>query len=148
MIISRKDLKMAVHPTHLSKPSKAGKRLGANVQITLPWLPIVSILLMLGMGLLAPVSVVSAQGHYEGQRYLHDHAGIDQSLSPQAQAEPQPPSPLLYLDIWLFGGLILLVMVVVGIKYLWKALQPDNRDPAEGLQPWEDPDYDPTKDDC
>ena len=52
-----------------------------------------------------------------------------------------PPNPLIYLDIWLFGGLILLVMVVVAAKYLWKAFQPDDRDPSEGLQPWEDPDY-------
>ena len=62
-------------------------------------------------------------------------------LSAQAQGEPAPPNPLIYLDIWLFGGLILLVMLVVGVKYLWKWLQPDHRDPAEGLQPWEDPDY-------
>ena len=60
----------------------------------------------------------------------------------QGQDEPAPPSPLLYLDIWLFGGLVLLVALIVGIKYLWKAFQPDDRDPAEGLQPWERPDYD------
>ena len=51
------------------------------------------------------------------------------------------PNPLIYLDIWLFGGLILLVMAVVTVKYLLKWLRPDNRDPEEGLQPWEDPDY-------
>ena len=65
-----------------------------------------------------------------------------QTHSLQGQEEPVPPSPLLYLDIWLFGGLVLLVALIVGIKYLWKAFQPDNRDPAEGLQPWERPDYD------
>ena len=65
-----------------------------------------------------------------------------QTHSLQGQEEPAPPSPLLYLDIWLFGGLVLLVALIVGIKYLWKAFQPDNRDPAEGLQPWERPDYD------
>ncbi len=63
-------------------------------------------------------------------------------LSLQEQPEPAPPNPLIYLDIWLFGGLVLLVALIVGIKYLWKALQPDNRDPSEGLQPWERPDYD------
>lgn len=52
-----------------------------------------------------------------------------------------PPNPLIYLDIWLFGGLILLVMGFLIIKYLWKIFQPDERDPEEGLQPWEDPDY-------
>ena len=64
------------------------------------------------------------------------------AFSLQEQDEPAPPSPLLYLDIWLFGGLVLLVALIVGIKYLWKAFQPDDRDPAEGLQPWERPDYD------
>lgn len=64
------------------------------------------------------------------------------NLSLQEQPEPAPPNPLIYLDIWLFGGLVLLVALIVGIKYLWKALQPDNRDPSEGLQPWERPDYD------
>ena len=59
----------------------------------------------------------------------------------QGQGEPAPPNPLIYLDIWLFGGLILLVMLVVAAKYLWKAFQPDDRDPSERLQPWEDPDY-------
>ena len=54
---------------------------------------------------------------------------------------PAPPNPLIYLDIWLFGGLILLVMAIVAAKYLWKLFQPDTRDPEEGLQPWEDPDY-------
>ena len=63
------------------------------------------------------------------------------SLSAQEQPEPNPPNPLIYLDIWLFGGLILVVMVVVIARYLWRALQPDRRDPEEGLQPWEDPDY-------
>ncbi len=56
------------------------------------------------------------------------------------QAAPTPPNPLLFLDIWVFGGLILLVSLVLAAKYLWKAIQPDRRDPAEGLQPWEDPD--------
>ena len=57
----------------------------------------------------------------------------------RGQGEPVPPNPLIYLDIWLFGGLILLVMIVVVVKYLWKFFQPDDRDPSEGLQPWENP---------
>ncbi len=61
------------------------------------------------------------------------------AFSLQGQAEPAPPNPLLYLDIWLFGGLILVVALIVAVKYLWKALQPDDRDPWEGLQPWELP---------
>ncbi len=62
-------------------------------------------------------------------------------ITAQDQERPPPPNPLIYLDIWIFGGLVLGVMVIVGLKYLWKALQPDYRDPEEGLQPWEDPDF-------
>lgn len=112
----------------------------------LPWLPLVVVLFAAGEALLLPMNAAEAGAHNPAPLDHHPQAGPDESLSPQAQQEPQPPSPLLYLDIWLFGGLILLVMAVVGLKYLWKALQPDNRDPAEGLQPWEDPDYDPSED--
>jgi len=65
-----------------------------------------------------------------------------EKLSLQEQPEPAPPNHLIFLDIWLFGGLVLLVALIVGFKYLWKVLQPDDRDPSEGLQPWERPDYD------
>ena len=68
-------------------------------------------------------------------------AGDTRPYSLQPQAQPAPPNPLIYLDIWLFGGLVLLVMLVVGVKYLWKFFQPDTRDPMDGLQPWEDPDF-------
>ena len=67
-------------------------------------------------------------------------------LLSQAQDQAAAPNPLLYLDIWLFGGLVLLVMVVVIARFLWRSLRPDYRDPSEGLQPWEDPDYDPDQD--
>ncbi len=70
---------------------------------------------------------------------------LGHTFSLQGQVEPAPPNPLIYLDIWLFGGLILLVALIVTIKYLWKAFQPDDRDPSEGLQPWERPDYDDEK---
>ncbi|MDE2779463.1 MAG: hypothetical protein OXI91_07305 [Chloroflexota bacterium] len=113
----------------------------------LPWLPLVVVLFAAGALLLHPTSAAEAGAYNPGPLDLHAQINPDESRSPQAQQEPQPPSPLLYLDIWLFGGLILLVMVVVGVKFLWKALQPDNRDPAEGLQPWEDPDYDHPEDD-
>ena len=49
------------------------------------------------------------------------------------------PSPLVYLDVWLFGGLFLLVMVVVTVRYIISKLR-SGGDPEEGLQPWEDPD--------
>ena len=35
----------------------------------------------------------------------------------------------------------MLVMTIVIAKYIWRALQPDRRDPEEGLQPWENPDF-------
>ena len=49
------------------------------------------------------------------------------------------PSPLVYLDVWLFGGLVLLVMVVVTVRYIIGKLRP-NDDPEDRLQPWEDSD--------
>ena len=49
------------------------------------------------------------------------------------------PSPLVYLDVWLFGGLVLLVMIVVAVRYVIGKLRTSN-DPEERLQPWEDPD--------
>ncbi len=51
-----------------------------------------------------------------------------------------PPSPFLYLDTWLIGGLVLLVMGVVLIKYVVGKLRPTDELEEEGLQPWEDPD--------
>ena len=69
--------------------------------------------------------------------------GISGRTLPAApQAAPVPPNPLIYLDVWIFGGLILLVMGVVLVRFLWRWLHPEDRDPEEGLQPWEDPDND------
>ena len=51
-----------------------------------------------------------------------------------------PPSPFLYLDTWLIGGLAVLVLGVVLVKYLVGKLRPANELEEEGLQPWEDPD--------
>ena len=120
---------------------------GSFMSGALPWLSLVLVMLAAVAVLLHPMNAAQAEAHHPGPPDFQAQIGPDESASPQAQQEPQPPSPLLYLDIWLFGGLILLVMVVVGLKYLWKALQPDNRDPAEGLQPWEDPDYDHSEED-
>ncbi|MDE2937904.1 MAG: hypothetical protein OXR67_03160 [Chloroflexota bacterium] len=99
-------------------------------------------LLALVCCLLATASPMPAAAASSGSALLPAGTMSGQTYSLQSQDEPAPPSPLLYLDIWLFGGLVLLVALIVGIKYLWKAFQPDNRDPAEGLQPWERPDYD------
>ena len=95
--------------------------------------------------------VLAAAAASPERAQAHAYQNHDESPAPthkvgtsnlgQEQGEPVPPNPLIYLDIWLFGGLILLVMIVVVIKFLWKALQPDKRDPSEGLQPWENPDY-------
>ena len=51
-----------------------------------------------------------------------------------------PPSPFLYLDTWLIGGLAVLVLGMVLIKYLVGKLRPAKESEEEGLQPWEDPD--------
>lgn len=77
-----------------------------------------------------------------GSETAGDAPVLGLKLSVQAQGEASPPNPLIYLDIWLFGGLILVVMIFVTFKYLLRLFRPDNRDPEEGLQPWEDPDYD------
>ncbi len=52
---------------------------------------------------------------------------------------PNRASPLIYLDVWLFGGLFLVVMVIVTVRYLVRRLRTDEN-PEDGLQPWEDPD--------
>ena len=51
-----------------------------------------------------------------------------------------PPSPFLYLDTWLIGGLAMLALGVVLVKYLVGKLRPADDLDEEGLQPWEDPD--------
>ena len=51
-----------------------------------------------------------------------------------------PLSPFIYFDTWLIGGLVLLVMGVVLVKYLVGKLRPADELEEEGLQPWEDPD--------
>ena len=99
------------------------------------------ILLTLAFCLLSSASPLQAVGPTESA-YPTVDATSGNTYSPQGQAEPAPPNPLIYLDIWLFGGLVLLVALFVAIKYLWKAFQPDDRDPSEGLQPWERPDND------
>jgi hypothetical protein len=53
--------------------------------------------------------------------------------------EPDNPSPILFFNSWLLGGLVLLVLAAVSIQYVASKLRPDPY-PEEGLQPWEDPD--------
>ena len=101
-----------------------------------------AVLLALALCLLPSAGPVQADSSVSESAFLPFQEPTAQTVSPQGQAEPAPPNPLIYLDIWLFGGLILLVALIVGVKYLWKAFQPDDRDPSEGLQPWERPDYD------
>ena len=52
---------------------------------------------------------------------------------------PDTPSPFLFFNSWLLGGLILLVLAAVFIQYVASKLRPEPY-PEEGLQPWEDPD--------
>ena len=54
-------------------------------------------------------------------------------------SSPQRPSPFIYLDAWVLGGLVLIVMVAVAVRYIINRLRP-KVEPEEGLQPWEDPD--------
>ncbi|PKB81715.1 MAG: hypothetical protein BZY88_05905 [SAR202 cluster bacterium Io17-Chloro-G9] len=56
-----------------------------------------------------------------------------------APGEPDRPSPFLYFDAWILGGLALFVMVMVTGRFLKSKLRPA-RPAEEGLQPWEDPD--------
>ena len=49
------------------------------------------------------------------------------------------PSPILFFNSWLLGGLMLLVLATVSIQFIASKLRPA-RDQEEGLQPWEDPD--------
>jgi len=53
--------------------------------------------------------------------------------------DPERPSPILFFNSWLLGGLILLVLGAVSIQYVASKLRPA-RCPEDGLQPWEDPD--------
>ena len=113
-------------------------RLGC-VSPRLVWSAVWLVLVVCLLSLAGPVQAMSSP---TDSTSLPADVASSHSFAAQGQTEPAPPNPLIYLDIWLFGGLVLLVALIVGIKYLWKALQPDDRDPSEGLQPWERPDYD------
>ena len=52
--------------------------------------------------------------------------------------DPERPSPILFFNSWLLGGLILLVLGAVSIQYVVSKLRPA-RYPEDGLEPWEDP---------
>jgi hypothetical protein len=54
-------------------------------------------------------------------------------------AAPGNPSPILFFNSWLLGGLILLVIAALSIQFVASKLRPAAY-PEEGLQPWEDPD--------
>ncbi len=63
------------------------------------------------------------------------------SPAPAPQEGPnQTPNPLIYLDVWIFGGFLLLVMAAVTCRYLWDKLRSRGSAAEEELQPWEDPD--------
>ncbi|MDA0264406.1 MAG: peptidase MA family metallohydrolase [Chloroflexi bacterium] len=83
--------------------------------------------------------------------YGFDTDGLDARWAGEAPGAPAPapaapgrgpaskPSPILFFDSWLLGGLMLLVIVALSIQLVASRLRPA-RDPEEGLQPWEDPD--------
>ena len=56
-----------------------------------------------------------------------------------APGAPDRPSPFLYFDAWMLGGLALFVLFIVAGRSLKRMLRPA-RPTEEGLQPWEDPD--------
>ena len=49
------------------------------------------------------------------------------------------PSPILFFNSWLLGGLVLVVFAAVFIQFVVSKFRPAY-DSEEGLQPWEDPD--------
>ena len=107
-----------------------------------PAAPICALIVLTGLALawLNPAPAAAAEA--EMGRGIETGIGMTTPA-----AAPAPPNPLLYLDIWLFGGLILLVMLALTARYLWNKFHAGPRDPEEGLQPWEDPDnYDPYDD--
>ena len=60
-------------------------------------------------------------------------AASSQGLALPSSGRPQagPPSPLLFLDVWLLGGLILVVMLAVFLKFLWGKLFPREEEEEE-----------------
>ncbi len=88
---------------------------------------------------MAGLENTAPQGSWASSNVAPDAASA--SLSAAAA-----PNPLIYLDIWIFGGLVLVVLLVVTARFLWRSLKPDDRDPMDRLQPWEDPDYNPDDD--
>ena len=67
-------------------------------------------------------------------------SGRGPSAPPPGSESVGLPSPFLYLDTWLIGGLAVLALGVVLVKYLIGKLRPADEFEEEGLQPWEDPD--------
>ncbi|PKB71359.1 MAG: hypothetical protein BZY87_05760 [SAR202 cluster bacterium Io17-Chloro-G6] len=80
--------------------------------------------------------------------YGFDIDELDARWAGEAPGAPAPapsvpgsrnPSPILFFNSWLLGGLVLLVFAAVFIQFVASKLRPV-RDSEEGLQPWEDPD--------
>ena len=78
--------------------------------------------------------------------YGFDVAGLEARWAVDTRGRPVPspdspsgPSPFIYLDAWILGGLMLVVMAAVMVRYVVNKLRARD-DPEEGLQPWEDPD--------
>ena len=67
-------------------------------------------------------------------------SGRGPAAPPPGSESVGPPSPFIYLDTWLIGGLAVLVLGMVLVKYLVGKLRPSDGLEEEGLQPWEDPD--------
>lgn len=66
-------------------------------------------------------------------------AGYPSGPPAPAPGAPDRPSPFLYFDAWMLGGLGLFVLFLMAGRSVKRMLRPD-RATEEGLQPWEDPD--------
>ena len=80
--------------------------------------------------------------------YGFDVDGLDARWAGEAPGAPAPapsapgtrtPPAIMFFNSWLLGGIMLLVVAAVFMRWVGSKLRPV-RDPEEGLQPWEDPD--------
>ncbi|MCH7843642.1 MAG: hypothetical protein IID01_12870 [Chloroflexi bacterium] len=99
----------------------------------------------LGRGVTVDASLTNVYGFdVDGldARWASESSGA-RTPAPSAPGRLSPdsgrPSPILFFNSWLLGGLMMLVLGAVFIQYVAAKIRPASN-PEEGLQPWEDPD--------